>query len=354
MKSLENNRGVAIIYVTLFLMVLGLLFLALGIDIGWLAYVRTQGQTAVDASALSAAAALPTYSTGGNTTSVFDMATAFNSSNNVMNSSSGIAGSSDGSTNVELCTGKSTSPVCVPAGSVSDTKKVAGVKVTRIYQAPLFFGKLFNGGSTSNITVSSIAWLGGPGGLRPDLPAALCKAEVGYDPNAPGGPTCSSDPPFNAIDFTPANSDNAGWWNLVGAGVPSASECKNMVDGKTPVPFLNLNDMIDLNNGNINSCQKAIEDKFMKPPKSCSSDKCALAATDPQRIACTVILPIVDCGKSTNTNQPVLGFAAMCITNVVANSAFNGTLNCNVKPPEPPLGGGDSFGIYAGRPVLVK
>jgi Flp pilus assembly protein TadG len=353
MKSLKNDRGVAIIYVTLFLMVLGLLFLALGIDIGWLAYVRTQGQTAVDASALSAAAALPTYGTGGDTTKVFDMAAAFNSSNNVMNGSSGI----DGSTNVEFCTGKSTAPACVPAGSVSDTKKVAGVKVTRTYQAPLFFGKLFNGGSTNNITVSSIAWLGGPGGLSPDLPVALCKAEVGYDPNASGGPTCSSDPPFNAIDFTPSKTDNAGWWNKVGVGQPSDSECKKMVNGTEPVPFLNLTDPIDLNNGQLTSCQKAIEDKFMAN-NECSAEKCALAPTDPQRLKCTVILPIVDCGASTTGNVPVLAFAAMCITNVVSTPAssagISGTLNCNVKPPTPPLGGGDSFGIFAGRPVLVK
>src|SRR5437899_2466605 len=216
MKFLKNNRGVAMIYVTLFLMVLGLLFVALGVDIGWLAYVRSRGQAMVDASALSAAAAIPTYKPAGDTTKVFDMAKAFNSGNSVVNGDAGIQTSTDSSTNVEFCSGPATSPSCVPASSVPDRTKVDGVKVTRTFQAPLFFGKLFNGGSTADITVSSIAYLGGVATGRPMIHLAF--DECALPRNQDGSLNCGAAP---AALLTPGTVDNARWTTYFDTGTPN-------------------------------------------------------------------------------------------------------------------------------------
>src|SRR5918999_5288411 len=131
MKALGNSRGVAIVYVTLFLMVLGILFFALGIDIGWMVYVKTQGQAATDASALAAASAIPNYNnTDGNKAKIDELAGLFNADNTVMNQSAGIV-----SSDVTVCGGSASNPQCPWAVATT----AGGVKVTRTYNTPLFF-----------------------------------------------------------------------------------------------------------------------------------------------------------------------------------------------------------------------
>jgi Flp pilus assembly protein TadG len=343
MKLLRNSQGIAIIYVTLFLMVLGILFFALGIDIGWMVYVKAQGQAATDASAMAAAAAIPNVNTSGNQTKANELAALFNTDNPVMNQSAGIT-----SSDVVVCGGNPNSPTC-PAASLATA---GGVLVTRTYNTPLFFTRFLNGAGSTNISVASTAWLGAPAGLGPDLPIALCKDPIGFDPSAPGGPTCN---PGTNVQFSPSNSDNAGWWNEADGATANASDCKKMVNGTMPVPYVNIGELVDTNNGEITSCHKEIEDKYA----GCNGTQCGLAPDNPLRIACTAILPIVPCtGGAVGSDMPVLGFVAMCITGVNSNPAsaayINGTLNCNITAPES-IGGGESFfGIYAARPVLVR
>src|SRR5215470_12185876 len=127
MKLIKNNRGIAIVYVTLFLMVLGILFFALGVDIGWMVYVKSQGQKATDASALAGAAAIPNANSAGNQIKVNEMAKHFNPDNVVMNTNAGIV-----DTDVALCDGNPNAnpPNC---GAGVSAKNAAGVKVTRTY-----------------------------------------------------------------------------------------------------------------------------------------------------------------------------------------------------------------------------
>lgn len=338
-KTLKNNRGVAVIYITLFLMVLGILFVALGIDVGWFAYVRTQGQAATDAAALRAAAAIPNYNTAGDTTKVYSMVTALNSDNTVMNEGAMLTG-----TDVEFCFGDPNgNPTCQPA---TFPTAAGGVKVTKTYSAPYFFGRLLNGGSNTDITVSSTAWLGGPGGLSPTLPVALCSEQIGYDPV-----TLECNPEIDT-DLTPNNVDNAGWWTPIGISA-SAQECKSMVDNPDQIPRIELNEDINLNNGEITSCHKEIGKKYA----DCDEATCALDPEDPARIACTAILPIVDCPDSINQQQPVQGFAAVCITDVISTPASNAVIEADLRcdvTAEGSIGGGPAFGVYANRPVLVK
>ncbi len=356
MKHFRNNHGIVIVYVTLFLMVLGVLFFALGVDIGWMVYIKSQGQKATDAAALAGAAAIPNANSSNSQTKVNEMALAFNSKNAVMNASAGITG-----TNVQLCDGNANAnpPNC---GAGVSAKTAAGVKVTRTYNAPLFFTRFVNGASSTNLTVSSTAWLGGPTVPCPTggtacLPVAICDKEIHYDPNAIGGPSCD---PSIITKFSPTGANNGAWWNKAGAGSSNAAVCKAMVAGTTPIPAIAIGDPLDLNNGSVNSCLQDIQAKYMNPPTSCSAAKCALAPSDPARIACTAILPIVGCqaGSPINmNNSPVLGFAAICIDDTISqggNKLLSGPLNCNITAQGSLGGGVFSFGIYANKPVLVQ
>ncbi|HXV83316.1 MAG TPA: pilus assembly protein TadG-related protein, partial [Candidatus Binatia bacterium] len=73
MHSVKNERGSVLIFATLIIVLL-LIMVGMGLDTGHLAYVRSQGQPAVDAAALAAAAAIPT----GNLTTVMDQAAKLN------------------------------------------------------------------------------------------------------------------------------------------------------------------------------------------------------------------------------------------------------------------------------------
>ena len=361
MRTLRNNRGAVLIYVTLFLLLLGLLFIALGTDVGWMAYVRTQGQAAVDAAALRGAAAIPNYNSTGSTTQVYNMASGLNSNNTVMNQAAGVVGA-----DIEFCTGN---PDGVSTCSASTFPTPAdGVRVTRTYSTPLFFSRILNGGNNANITVSSIAWLGGPGGYCPDLPIALCAQNIGYTPNASGTFTCNE-----SLDaqLVPNQVDNAGWF----APLPetaNAAWCKAVLQGSMACPSTGYGQVIDLNNGEITVCQKLLEKKFadagcFTPPVYDSLGNLISPgiegtvcdnpnATAAQVKACTATLPVVNCPGSINPDLPIIGYASVCIKYVQATPASAAVtkinLECNVPATGP--GGGVFLGTYATRPALIK
>jgi hypothetical protein len=347
MKPLKNNRGVAIIYVTLFLIVIGLSFLALGIDVGWLAYVRSRGQAMVDASALSGAAALPSYNPDGVTTQVFNMAKAFNSGNAVISGDTGIS-TDDSSTNVQFCSGPAESPSCVPPSSVPDTKKVGGVKVTRTFQTPLFFGKLLNGKSTTDITVSSTAWLGGaasackPGQDPPCINVAprACKLR---NP-ATGALACGT---VRTLFQSPdSGADNSAFTTFSSTG---ADDCKRMASNPATIPVANAHDTINLiGSGQVTSCLSDLKNTFDRLK---GDDDCPGASP-----CWHVVLPVIACEDTSASSAELVGFASLAITDISTTGSpktISGSLTCPASLPDSPGGGGD-FGTYATHPVLVK
>lgn len=345
MKVLRNSSGIAIIYVTLFLMVLGMLFVALGIDIGWMAYVRTQGQASVDAAALRGAAAIPSYNDSlGSQAKVIQLATGVDSNNTVMNQNSGTAASA---TTIQVCSGSPDSPAC-PAAGVPPVVPGTAVQVTRTYPTPLFLTRLINGVDSTNISVSSIAFLGGVGGDTPDLPVVLCGQALGFDFSNPAGSTCVPTP----STFNPNTNDTAGYWNYPATDHINASTCRDYVNNPGNMPYVNTNDIIDTGNGVAASCLQDIDQRF----QNCNVATCALPADNDLRKACTVVLPIVDCPSSITPALPVKGFASVCVTAVESTGKdkyISGTLVCNVPAPGS-RGGGLFLGTYAERPVLVK
>jgi len=97
MQRSKNERGSVLVFVTL-MMVLLFVMVGLGLDTGHLAYVRSQGQPAVDAAALAAVNALPTLDI--NEVSKRAAQLNYNSSsnaggNNYLNSPSNLIGASN-------------------------------------------------------------------------------------------------------------------------------------------------------------------------------------------------------------------------------------------------------------------
>src|SRR6266508_3726477 len=90
MTSAKNERGAVLVFVTLMIVLL-MIMVGMGLDTGHLAYIRSQGQPAVDAAALAAASAIHT----GETAQVENRAKAFNSTNNYLNSPNNLIDSAN-------------------------------------------------------------------------------------------------------------------------------------------------------------------------------------------------------------------------------------------------------------------
>jgi hypothetical protein len=326
-------------------MVLGILFFALGVDIGWMAYVKTQGQAATDASARAGAAAIPNVNSTSTTTMAETLATApeFDNNNTVMQAAAGIM-----ATDVVVCDGNPASPTC-PAANLATA---GGVRVTKTYNTPLLFTRFLNGAGSTNISVSSIAWLGSPAGLGPTLPIALCRQQIytGTPPQCISG---------TDVDLNPNNLDNGAYWNFdpsipnaTNQPTPTGQQCPAWVNDPSLIPYISVNQYIGLNNGQITSCMQQIEQRFA----GCDASDCPADPTQ-QNPDCVVILPVIDCPSSINQDEPVKEFAALCITDVEATPAssayIRGELTCNITAPGS-IGGGGGTGIYAQKPVLVQ
>jgi hypothetical protein len=307
-----------------------------------LAYVRNQGQTAVDAAALAGAAGIPNYNKTGDSSLVDNLIKA--SDNSVMNGAAGLK-----IDDAQFCGGSSSNPTC----PWSNSKTAAGVKVSKTFQAPVFFGRLLDGKSTANITVSSIAWVGGVAGIAPDLPIVLCASPpptgVGFNPDPPDGPTCVEGA---SIKFRNNGSDNGGYWGSLSSGA-NANQCKDWTEHPDHIPYTRIGDDIKLQNGEDSSCHKKIDTRFA----ACDANICA-NGTDEQKKACTVIVPIINCPGSINQTEAVVGFAAWCITKSQAtpasNATLDGTLRCDVEPPSPADPGGPPFSVYPTKAALVR
>ena len=327
MEIIKNDRGVAIVYVALFLLVLGILFIAVGIDMGWIVYVRSQAQASVDAAALAGAGAIPNYDKVQDPTQVYNLITDLNPDNTVMKQDAGIAAA-----DIEFCSGDSGSPTC--GASVVPAE---GVKVTKSYSAPLFFASLLNGGNGVNLTFTATAWLGGPSSGKPQLPLAVRICQVNFPNGCGATPTLIQSP--NAVD-------NSAFSTFFSTG---GSDCTQMVTGATPIPTVQIGDTINLvGSGQVTNCLKALSDAFTK---NASSTDCPSGVS----LCWNVTLAVIDCSGNQATGK-VVGFATIAITQVTvppAAKTISGSLTCFVNLPGS-IGTGPDLGTFADRPVLVQ
>jgi Flp pilus assembly protein TadG len=200
MQSVKNERGSVLIFATLIIVLL-LIMVGMGLDTGHLAYVRSQGQPAVDSAALAAASAIPS----GDMTKVTEQAAKFNpgasgnpgAGNNYVSSSNPnnkIASDNVTLVHYDKATGAITTSGVTVDPSAPANVRANGVRVAlennnpyggtagAAMQSPLFLTPLFNlfGQTTSNtadVSTSAVAVLRALPGLPIVITDSLCGKE---------------------------------------------------------------------------------------------------------------------------------------------------------------------------------
>jgi len=351
MKFLKNESGSIIVFFTI-MVVLLLVMVGLGLDSGWLAYTRSQGQPAVDAAALAGASAVPT----GSATEIQNRIEALNAKNDYVGWDPTKPGKTiDGQVNgshvtlikYEFATGKITK-----VGTVGEANGVrvalennnpygAGSKAPQPINTPVFLTpllNLFGAGvqGTADVSVSAVAVVnaiptfpvvitGCPGYTVPIIDDPWCsKNPVTGEP-----PLCTSCSPITgggmkgtdcSLIRNPNPTDSAGWTNLqinppvstsvVRSLLKTTQTCENAQAGAMP------GTSICLNNGNIPVLVAEIDNlfgPFTSPPTE--PDDC-------------FIIPVVDQTISNITQcKPVEQFARICISKVICPQ-------CSNKPPQ--------------------
>jgi Flp pilus assembly protein TadG len=170
MQPVNNERGYALVFTTLMIVFL-LIMVGMGLDTGHLAYVRSQGQPAVDAAALAAASAVPS----GNWSTVTDRAAKFNpggtnpgTGNNYLNSTDNqISHKNVTLVKYDNATGEfTTSGVNIGnatgARVALENSNPYGGSAAKAMKSPLFLAPLFNlfgqpTDTTTNVSVSAVA-----------------------------------------------------------------------------------------------------------------------------------------------------------------------------------------------------
>lgn len=347
MKLMKNERGSVLVFATLMIVLL-LVMVGIGLDTGWITYVRGLGQPAVDAAALAGASAIPT----GNLNEVNSRVAAFNTTNDYVNSKSSTAQIQTDGTNVTLVNWDSVTGDIV---KVTDITKANGVRValeqTNPYggspntaiNAPLFLTPLFNVlgvsmAKTANISVSAVAVAQG----YPSMPIALsgcpppgaCKNVA---PDGSGGTECQiaqypSDP-------DPTKANNSGWTSFtiqpaspstIGPMIGEPATCS----GK--IPGVDVGTNICLHNGSATGpILGGIQDFYSTNGNGLSGQ-----SNPPFDPADCGLVPVVAAGL-TNFNhcdEPIKSFARLCIRDVVKTGSpkfVYGDITCNQSIYDP-------------------
>lgn len=351
MNIIRNNRGATLVFVALSTFLL-LLFLGVATDAGWTVYVRSQGQARVDAAALAAARALVDQNPTNRQTKATTLANTFSDKNSVVNASTDPANVVD-PMKYNLTTGALTNlgSDWTP-GAVGDNCNA--VRVATAVPTPLFFSgvrNVFGASETGsmNINVNAVAHLPCPGSLTTDMaarlaPLALRQCRFSTASDCEGNKT---------LWQQPTGPDNSAWtlFNLKANG----SNCKDVADGP-PYPSgldpeVKVGETIDINNGQIDSCLKELEDYYTA--RGCTTtNKCG----DPPDPQCTAVVPIIDACSGGKTAK-VTGFATICFTDFKSKSSpkyVKGSLECNEYPSGTSGAGGVCLGSYTRNPILVR
>ncbi len=289
MRPNNNERGAVLVFVTL-IVVLVLILVGMGLDTGHLAYIRSQGQPAVDAAALSAASAIPT----GNPAQVRGRAASFNAKNSYLNS----PGNSIGDVNVTLINYNPTTGAITAATGVTSTAtgNANGARVAlensnpyasnvgAAMQSPLFLMPLLNlfgqsAQTTADINVSATAVVR----ASPDLPIAIEEAQ------------CAGANPRYLLQSN-SNQDTSGyttfWINNASKTVISSLIKASLTCDK--IPSVGIGFCTELNNGQITPLHDEFEALFKSRPTKC------------------YMLPVVKDNQPWNQCSPILDFARFC------------------------------------------
>jgi Flp pilus assembly protein TadG len=296
----ENESGAVLVFVTLMIVLL-MIMIGMGLDTGHLAYIRSQGQPAVDAAALAAASAIHT----DDPTQVEYRAKAFNSTNDYLDSPNNLIGSA----NVTLINydASRTPPIQTASGtSGTSTGDANGVRValesTNPYggtpntsmKSPLFLTPLFNlfgipTAKTANVSVSAVAIVK----TAPDLPIAMEQGLCGTKVNGQYQ---------NNIEakLLQANAaDETSGYTTFHIPPTSKTQVHNMLMGGlncSGAASVGIGFCTELGNGQVASLYPEFESVFLagKPEGRC------------------YLIPVVGSGVNFNGCSNIMDFAKFC------------------------------------------
>jgi Flp pilus assembly protein TadG len=307
MRCVNNEAGSVLVFVTL-MVVLLMIMIGMGLDTGQLTYTRSQGQSAVDAAALSAVSGLPLASLG-NEGPVTGRVGAFNSTNDYVSSPSNQIGSSN-ITYVQYndSTGAITDlPSIAGANGVrvalENTNPYSGANPGTAIATPAFLTPLmkifgYNAPASNNINVSAVAALKALPGIPIAVMTQLCNG--------------SSTTPNVKLRQTDAKIDNSCWTTYT-ENPPSAQRVQELFAASRTCSGLpaatnsiTVGTPIELNNGQQASTYEEAYDLFI--------------ANFPG--ACWYV-PVIPNSTKCNQTDPILDWAKICPTDVVKQTKGN-------------------------------
>lgn len=300
MPPLKNERGYVLIFVTVMIVLL-LVMVGMGLDTGHLAYVRSQGQPAVDAAALAASSTIPTgdFPTVQAQATKFDPGASGNPSptgNNYASSpSNAITADNVSLVHYEPTTGAITTSGVMIDPTAPQNVRANGVRVAlennnpyggtvgAAMKSPLFLTPLFNllGYSTSGTADVSVSAVGVIRAL-PGMPIAVSK-------NA-----CNS---TTTLDLQSGGGGNAGWETYYIANA-STDKIRALWDN---LPYCSGQPIVDIGYcGNLaNGVNATIFNQNIKPMFKADPSRCYL-------------VPVVAQPGNLNQCQKIIDWAQFC------------------------------------------
>ncbi len=291
MQSVKNEQGYVLVFMTLMIVLL-LIMVGMGLDTGHLAYIRSQGQPAVDAAALAAASAIPS----GKLPTVTDRAAKFNpggtnpgTGNNYLNSPYNKIDQQ----NVTLVKYDNTTGEFTTSGvninnangarvALENTNPYGG-SAGKAMKSPLFLTPLFNlfgqaSKKTADVSVSAVA----VNQALPGLPIVVVEDVCGKD---------------TTLDFRTGGKSTAGWetYQIDNA---STDEVRGLFER---LPYCSGQPAIDVGYcGNIaNGVNETIFNGHLKP----------MFAADPNRC---YLIPVIKKGGNLTQCQEITDWASFC------------------------------------------
>ena len=292
MKAVQNEKGYALVFMTLMIVLL-LVMVGMGLDVGHLAHIRSQGQPAVDAAALAAASAIPS----GNWSTVTNRAEKFNpggsnpgtgnryldSLHNQISQKNVTLVKYDNSTGQFTTSGINIGNANGARVALENTNPYGG-SAGEAMKSPLFLTPLFNllglpTKTTADVSVSAVAVNQALPGLPIVVVSDLC------------GSTEAT------LDFRTGGKSTAGW-ETYQIGNASTDEVRALFE---KLPYCAGQPAIDVGYcGNIaNGVNETIFNGHIKPMFDADPNACYL-------------IPVIKSGGNLNQCQNITDWASFC------------------------------------------
>jgi hypothetical protein len=315
-RSRKRERGAVL---TAFVLTSTALFAlaAVGVDTGRLALVANEVQTVADTAATAGARALLD---GGSAATARGQAQTVAGQNRVNGTAAAIqaaqleVGSYDPLTQAFV-------NGALPANAVRATPATT---VQNLFAG--IFGAQF---AQTTVTKTATAAFTGIASGRPTLPLAIGAC------NFPALSGCFSDPScLPSLIQVPNTTNNTGWTAFLDGATSNPSIAQYMPSacgGTTTPPEVNVGTPISLNNGQITSVLKNVED-------------CVKQGIN------KFVVPIVSCDGNFNQSSTITGFATIIVDSVNSTASPKGLdLHAIFEEVIGPPGGGGAYGTYTVR-----